>query len=844
MKIFIFCLLLIPSLLFGQEFSGSAANSKVSGADFVRYKNTDGIPNYVSFSRGSEIQAPVFEQWLIKQFALKEGFGLQWISSLSDLNGMVHNRYSQQYYGIPVENASLITHGPDNIIKSWNGNLAQIPENLMIYPIIDGQEALLAATNYVGAVEYRWQNPFWEQQIKQINGDSAATWFPIPQLIITSIDGQWELAYMMDIYASQPFSRQYVFVSAADGRILKTEDRLRNTDVTGTAYTVYSGVQTITTDSYSGQFRLRETGRGLGIETYNLNAGTSTASAVDFMDADNSWNNINAQKDQYATDAHWGAEKTYDYFFVKFGRNSINNAGQKLISYVHFDVNWVNAMWDGTAMYYGDGDASQGITPLTTIDICGHEITHGLTENTANLEYALEPGALNEGFSDIFGIAIRYYAKPSDFSWLIGDEMGWTIRNMSNPNQFDQPDTYHGNYWDPYEEVHTNSGVMNFWFYLLSTGGSGTNDNGDAYSVSPITIDSAAAIAYRMLTVYLSEYSDYSDARFYSILAAADLFGECSPEMISTTNAWYAVGVGNPYNSVVTASFISDDTLGCMAPHVVSFENLSETSFSFFWDFGDGTTSTAVSPTHTYNSQGSFDVSLIADGGLCGKDTIEKVQYIIIDETNPCVVVMPASGTGITQTACYGILMDSGGEDNYPDESNSRITISPTGAQQVTIIFTEFALEDDWDYLYIYDGDNTSDPQIGVYTGYSLPNGGTISSSGPSITLRLESDVYINESGFKLSWHCITSAPDDKIQLKPLIFPDPVGSELLVGLNGMESEDITFRVVDISGKVILSGTQASNNQTMNLNVAFMVPGYYYLMLVSESASYCLPFVKE
>lgn len=844
MKILFILVLFIPTILFSQEFSGDNASSKVKGAAFVRYKNFETLPNYVLFNEGSEVPSSSFEQWIEIQFGFNNGFGLQLISSVSDPDGTTHNRFHQQYNGITVENASIVTHGKAEMIRSWNGKLELLPENLSLTPLIDDNAALMAAVQFIGANEYRWQNHSWEAQIKMISGDTNATWYPDPELVIILVEGQWELAYKMDIYASQPFSRQYVFVSANDGRVLKSENRIQNTDVIATAHTVYSGVQTITTDSYSGQFRLHETGRGLGIETYDLNTGTSSTSAVDFIDSDNTWNNINAQFDQYAADAHWGAEKTYDYFFVKYGRNSINNAGQKLISYVHFDVNFVNAMWDGTAMYYGDGDASQGITPLTTIDICGHEISHGLTENTANLEYAMEPGALNESFSDIFGIAIRFYAKPTDFSWMIGDEMGWTIRNMSNPNQFDQPDTYHGSFWDPYEEVHTNSGVMNYWFYLLSTGGSGTNDNGDVYNVSPISIDSAAAIAYRTLNVYLTEFSDYSDARFYSIMAAADIFGECSPEMISTTNAWYAVGVGNPFNSVVTAAFVSDDSLGCQAPHVASFENLSETAFSFMWDFGDGTTSTAVSPTHTYTSQGSFDVTLIADGGLCGKDTAYKVQYIEINESNPCVVVMPISGTGITQTACNGVLMDSGGEDNYPDDANSKITISPAGAQQVTIVFTEFALEDNWDYLYIYDGDNTSAPQIGVYTGYSLPNGGTISSSGPSITLRLESDVYINESGFKLSWHCITSTQDETAAIDPLIYPVPVESDLVINLNSMQSNTVQYRVVDLTGKVIVFGEQSPENTSMILDVAFMMPGYYYLMLVSDNASFCLPFIKE
>jgi len=234
-------------------------------------------------------------------------------------------------------------------------------------------------------------------------------------------------------------------------------------------------------------------------------AGTNYGAAVDFTDADNNWNNVNANKDQYATDGHWGTEKTYDYYFTKFNRNSVDNAGFALNSYVHTNLvafgygNNINAFWDGSRMTYGDGGTSGSTTytPLTALDVCGHEITHGVTERTSNLVYSKESGAMNEGFSDIFGTAIEFYAKGTGGNWMIGENIGAAFRNMANPNQFSQPDTYGGTFWvnttscTPTNNndqcgVHTNSGVLNFWFYLLSQGGSGTNDIGSAYTVTGI----------------------------------------------------------------------------------------------------------------------------------------------------------------------------------------------------------------------------------------------------------------------------------------------------------------------------------------------------------------------
>jgi len=206
-------------------------------------------------------------------------------------------------------------------------------------------------------------------------------------------------------------------------------------------------------------------------------------------------------------------------------------------------------------LQFGDGDGVN-YTSFTSPDIVAHEYTHGVTDFTANLKYYNEHGALNESFSDIFGeVAERYMRGTND--WIIGADFVINpnfngIRNMSNPKDetmtTEQPDTYLGVNWktgfNDNGGVHTNSGVQNYWFYLLAEGGSGVNDNGDAYTVDGIGIDKAAAIAYRNLAVYLTPTSEYADARTGAILAAEDLYGVGSDEALQTEAAWYAVGIG------------------------------------------------------------------------------------------------------------------------------------------------------------------------------------------------------------------------------------------------------------------------------------------------------------
>ena len=137
---------------------------------------------------------------------------------------------------------------------------------------------------------------------------------------------------------TRQFSRAEIYVDANNGEIIRENKLIHHVDEEGTAETVYSGDRTITADSFEGSYRLRDASRGDGVRTFDMNTGTFYGDAVDFTDDDNHWDNYNPQLDEYATDAHWGAEMTYDYFFEIHGRNSIDATGFQLNSYVHFDV--------------------------------------------------------------------------------------------------------------------------------------------------------------------------------------------------------------------------------------------------------------------------------------------------------------------------------------------------------------------------------------------------------------------------------------------------------------------------------------------------------------------------
>ncbi|MBL7809642.1 MAG: HYR domain-containing protein [Saprospiraceae bacterium] len=476
------------------------------------------------------------QEVLRQNYLLGTGNELRLKESSTDKLGMTHDKYEQFYKGFKVDGATVTLHSKNEQVTLLSGNYQNIID-LDVVPAISPSEALQAAMQQVKAKTYMWEEPLSEHNDYQK---------PTGELVVILdffTKNPPKLAYKFDIYAKEPLYRGHVYIDAKTGEYLEDRLILIHANVPATGESLYDGTVSFTAENV-GPYRLRQTSSGGGVQTFNLNNGTNYGAATDFNNA-----TTHFTADDTGVEAHWASEQTYDYFLSEHGRNSYNNAGAVLKSYVHYSVNYVNAFWDGSRMTYGDGNGGS-ITPLVTLDICGHEITHAVTQFTAGLIYQNESGALNESFSDIFGEMVEAHGKGGN-DWDLGDEIGVLIRDMANPNATGCPDTYHGDYWyygaGDNGGVHFNSGVQNKWFYLISVGENGTNDNGDIYCVEGLGIDAAADIAYRNLSVYLSGGSNYAAARTGAIQAARDIFGIGSKEEIAVTNAWYAVGVGNPY---------------------------------------------------------------------------------------------------------------------------------------------------------------------------------------------------------------------------------------------------------------------------------------------------------
>jgi Zn-dependent metalloprotease len=354
------------------------------------------------------------------------------------------------------------------------------------------------------------------------------------------------------------------FIDAHTGAKVWSYDNLQTQSATGSGVSLYSGTVSLNTYKSGTTFYLEDVGRKVG--TFNFNNTTTTAAR--FTDADNLWDST-VQK--AGVDAQFGAVKTYDYFKNVHGRNGIDGSGgpgsttsidgvtRLITSRVHYSTNYNNAFWNGTVMTYGDGNGTT-FSPLVSLDVAGHEMTHGVTERTANLTYSGESGALNESMSDVFGAMVERSVQGETVNtWRIGEQIytpataGDALRYMDNPHLAsnggfttdDDPDHYSERYTGTSDNggVHINSGIANKAFYIVAKGG--THHLRPGVTLTGIGADDAAKIWYRALTSFMTSSTNFAGARTATLNAANALFGSTtSTQYKAVCEAWFTVGVG------------------------------------------------------------------------------------------------------------------------------------------------------------------------------------------------------------------------------------------------------------------------------------------------------------
>lgn len=242
--------------------------------------------------------------------------------------------------------------------------------------------------------------------------------------------------------------------------------------------------------------------------------------------------------------------QTYQCYQQLFGRDSINGSGLTLVSTVHYSSRYDNAYWDGQQMVYGDGSGSVFSSLAKSLDVTVHELTHGVTQYESNLNYVNEPGALNEGLSDIFAAICqaKQAGAVSSSTWRLAEDVytpsnsSDAMRYMDDPAKDGQSRDYYPTRYTGSQDsggVHLNSGIANLAFKLLVTGG--THPRGkSSVQVAGIGIEKAGKIFYRAQTTYLTSASGFQSARSATAQAAQELYG--AAEVAAVHAAWSAVG--------------------------------------------------------------------------------------------------------------------------------------------------------------------------------------------------------------------------------------------------------------------------------------------------------------
>lgn len=352
---------------------------------------------------------------------LDAGSDLVLKNSETDKLGFTHYRYNQTYKGIPVENAMYVAHTANAQLTGMSGSIItkfDAPQTANTSAKLSAKDAINAALHYVHADRYAWEDENYNARIKFRNGNNA-TYYPIAEKVWYGGDDQIDankiaLAYKVDVYSVKPLNRQYIYVDAKTGKVLGTKARLMFSDATGNAATGYSGTQTIHSDLSGTSYRLRDLTKGSGVITLKAASGHG-----DYTSTTANWSFTHA--DKWALDAHFGAASTWTFYKDNFNRNSLDNAGFALISWINDAATTDNAYWDGSEMVYGN--RSSNGAGVVGIDVTGHELTHGVTEKTCALVYSKEPGAMNESMSDIMGKSVQFYTKPADNSWILSNDM-------------------------------------------------------------------------------------------------------------------------------------------------------------------------------------------------------------------------------------------------------------------------------------------------------------------------------------------------------------------------------------------------------------------------------------
>jgi bacillolysin len=486
--------------------------------------------------------------------------------------GMWHTRYQQYHNGVTVEGGVFKEHYSGSYVLAGNG---RVIENLMAseIPLLTEAGAVNFALAAVGANEYAWQGDsldfYW--------GTDSAGLYPHGTLVYTFTNDSvfestsYRLAWKFEILGTLPeYIDRTVYIDANSGVIIRNISNTRQSSHMNIYYG-FQGLDTRWSGTINGHV-LWADDNGRNIKTtdkangFNWGDGFYTEAMLPSKSDGNFGTNRWA-----ATAAHYVVTNAWDFFANTYKRKGTDGKGSlvKVLGQntTTFHTQFVSGMnmirlMNTTGVFMG------------TFDVAGHEYTHGVNFHSQKMGRSgtLEALSIEESFCDIFGFMAERYILGTNSNWTLVEHTGTIFRSISNPSSIFTsasgipggspcffPSTYPTVYRGPNYHFftssscnengsHINSSVQNYWFNLLSVGGTQLGIN-----VSGVGVDIAANVAYYALTNLVEDQETFYKVREHTIMAARILYGRCSYVETETCKAWAAVGVGQPCTPCVMA---------------------------------------------------------------------------------------------------------------------------------------------------------------------------------------------------------------------------------------------------------------------------------------------------
>lgn len=451
--------------------------------------------------------------------------------------GLTHIRFQQKYEGLEVRGQDVRVHlNSQGVVEMFNGRYIPTPKFLNVADArIDELTARRIALQALGSSA----NETLSRKLIYV----ASKLHPRVAWLVQLRKGVGENWYhFIDAETGETLKRyNHITCGSVDGRGTDLLNQTRSLKVYQIGSTYYM-IDVSKPMFNAAQSTLPQQGKGV---IYILDARNAD-STLHFITS----SNPNSWPDRASVSASANGALVFDYYKQVHERNAIDNQGSTMYVVINFKRNYNNAFWNGQQMVFGNGNGNEFSDLAAALDVTAHEMTHGVVERTANLVYENQPGALNESFSDVFGVMFEFWIRGANGNWLLGEDVvtpgvsGDALRDMENPgsskvafngqqpahmSQFrNLPNTPEGNNGG----VHINSGIPNRAFYLFATN-------------AAVGRDKADKVYYRALTKYLTRNSQFVDCRLAVIKAAEDLYGAGGAVATAAGQAFDAVGIGS-----------------------------------------------------------------------------------------------------------------------------------------------------------------------------------------------------------------------------------------------------------------------------------------------------------